>query len=300
MNIKDYYDQISQLQNLSQFNQFVGKKIEDAEKVCPDIILNTVPNSTMQALLCRQLALGVPYGWTDKKLRAKWQNYWLSCCRSSKCDYFFSILKDIDKKKKDIDREKDIVELCKKEQALWEINNDENIRKNHLQLYFRFLLRRYALREAFQLGWEMKDFFLLANVLLPRLLAAIVIGLLPFLEQTIWSVVLKMPYCYYYLTSGFLVVISFLYMWYECYRVTEGSHQKSFRRASFVSVVCGFLPSFVFASIGINFMKDVYATKEMIVNVDFLHPSLLFASAALFIGIFIQVLWEEKTIAEPL
>lgn len=291
---EDIYKEINGIKDLTTWSDFVThikRRYKIDIDINPDTIPRTNPNSPLQAFFERQLAIGVEYGWPDIRLKAEWQNYWLNCCRSSKCDYIFTLLTE-----KNIDREKDIIDICKENNVIWQINDDKKLRNIHLELYFRYLLRRYAWFNACQLWGEMKDIFLLGNLLFPRLLAAIIIGFLPFLEQTIWSVALGMSPWTYILTSSILLILSFLYMWYECYRVTEGLRNLSFWRALFVSVI-GFLFSFAFSSLGIYIMKDVYAIGF---TVDCLRPVLLFASSALFIGIFIQVLWEEKTIAEPL
>lgn len=302
MNSEEEISKIFKINDISSFTSFVNANVHASERIYSDKIPETAPKSLIQALLARQLALGVTNGWTDNSLRAKWQNYWLSCCRSSKCDYLFTLMKEIkydDKcSQSKIDREEDIVKLCDQ-------NNQNNVlwkylkmgKKSHLDLYVRFLLRRYAWYKAFKLWCRIKNISLI-NFILPRLVGALLIGFLPFLEPSIWKVIVNMNRVFYWMISLFFVVFSFIYLLYDCFRVLEGSGRKALVRASCVTIY-GLLVGFLFSKLGICLLKDTYA-EEFLTQINYERPSLFFSSAALFIGIFIQVLWEEKTIAEPL
>ena len=334
MTVTDAYAEISKISTLVLFNRFLGKHN------CPfDLsnIPNTIPRSPEYALFVRQLALYVDKGWLrNSKLRAKWQNYWLSCCRSSKCDYVFSVLKECG-----IDRETDvryIVDEGLKEDAplAKHIGSDEGV-KFYKKTIADWYLRRYngkAAKEilrsgSFDCGDNLKLFY-------PRMIVAIIVGLLALMTgQEIWDLPHELsnrishlfysldtkffgwefPYAYNNLIGsiGLVVVVLFfyslsvLYLRYECYNIIFDKQKAGYRARK--AGGWGLLTSLVFSTIICITIGPISGTKEVINPATYFSPQaglpickniLFFASVALFIGIFMQVFWEKETITEPL
>lgn len=291
------------------------KKIEEAkknEKLCidfKDVPSNISPESPQQFLLARTLALCIEpekEGFDDMK-KAQWQRYWLRCCLSDRCDYYFSVLKECG-----IDRETDvryIVDESLKEGGLLEkhIGSDDGV-KFYKKTIADWYLRRYNGKEAKRMlsdgsfgCWDQ------IKLCYPRLLVAIIVGMLAVVTgEDVWNLPHKISFfCVIFVSSGF-VTASLLYLTYECYNVIS-DFRRAWIRALKVTGI-GFLFSLFFSSVvcalvGYNSITYTNFTLETYYNFSeypFLRNILFFASAALFIGIFIQVFWEEKTITEPL
>ncbi len=287
-----------------------AEKISDIEKICENIGYNfeeppfNPPDSVIEALIARQLALKID----NCENNAQWQNYWFSCCISGKCDYLFNLIakyKNFNFKKiKDInpciDREEDIKKLLEENSILLKnveikgMEKEEHGKKAYLNLCIKFLLKRYALMSALKLWWKHKNPFVFVNFLLPRLLGVIVLGLLfLFTEVNIKNFVMNMSVGQYLAATSLFIVISFLYMSYECYNVVEERVLKSIGRA-LVMTVFGLLMSLFLIKIFFIFMIGIPEKIEVP------RPELLYVSAALFIGILSAIFFEDKTIAEPL
>lgn len=230
-------------------------------------------------------------GFTEE-LKQEWQRYWLSCCLSEKCDYYFAELASL--KKPRINREYEIKELWDNG-ILWGRISKEG-RRFYLNTCIKLLLRRYALKEAWEL-WRTQGspLSMLPNLLPLRLLGATSIGFLPLFTATeMWELPAIKLYSWARLFAIItpILILTWFYFLYECYNATGYSH-KIIKRGTIVfliSVIASQLLSLIICSL----------FSMMIPDGGFLKTWVFFAAAALLIGIFIQVFWEEKTITEPL
>lgn len=155
-----------------------------------------------------------------------------------------------------------------------------------------------------------KSIFDKIKLLSPRLWGAIFIGFIPLVAgQETWDFPVKVlevdGWIYLLCLSAFFVLMSFGYLIIECYNLTR-NEIVTIKRAWFVCLK-GFLISFVFSTL-IVYVMGQYSVGDASVGSGWnllgrkVFPGniIFFASAALLIGIFIQVFWEEKTITEPL
>ncbi len=252
--------------------------------------LSHPPENIEQALSARRLAVEINYKDDEKYYQAQWQRYWLSCCLSSKCDYIFAVLKECD-----IDRERDIMKLWK-DGILWGYLGSDFGKNYYNDICMRFLLRRYNWYGAFQLWWKYnRSSFSGINLLLPRLIGTIILGFAFLItSDKILEFPLKLMVDYpfkYWLLFGLSLFVSWIYLLIEC-RNTTG---KFFITRPSLIFIWGLIIS-LFLSFGI-FQLFAQIFSSGVVGWE---GKLLFSSLSLFIGIFIQVFWEEKTITEPL
>lgn len=275
----------------------------------PKEIPQTPPPTPEMAMIYRTIALYIiDLGVEDElKLKARWQNYWLTCCRSSKCDYIFLFLKD------KVNREADILELWNKEKEIWKTASDSNkVREIHRHAYSRFLLRRYAIKETLTLldmNRSIADVKKLLN-LFAKLSVRIFVGLIvgyffSILTPTLWELVMGMRCCQYFLSWFFLFIFSFLYLWYECYTEVEYRKCLAFKRFWIVAII-NLVISYVIAFWLVYFLKNFppiflpgkYSGLALEINLWY-KPTVFFAVLAMFLSIFIQHFWQEKTVPEP-
>ena len=148
---------------------------------------------------------------------------------------------------------------------------------------------------------------------LPRLFGAIVVGYLPLLlgGKEVWKFGMnaQLP------TIAMLVIsclfVSFLYLWHEVYNCIENKENVFFRvwkiylRAVFYSILIGI----IFQDImGYTFYKIIdeniftYYNNCLTGFIGVIDPKVLFIffPLALLIGIFVQIIWEDKPITQPL
>jgi len=155
-----------------------------------------------------------------------------------------------------------------------------------------------------------RNYSIYFKLLIPRLLAGILIGYLPLLfAGEIWNTIEKID-----VFSGFIIIISsllfcFYYLFNEVKNILSDS-RIAFTRALRIFLI-GILESF---SLGIIIL-DLIA-KPFIESLDnklelhfiyglfggHIYPKILliFFPLALFIGIFVQIIWEDKPITHPL
>jgi len=260
--------------------------------------LDKPPKNIEQALSARRLALELVII-DHPQIKGKWQHYWLSCCLSSKCDYFFNVLKHCG-----IDRERDIINLCQRKEApLWEYLTGEE-----KQLYFdecqRFLLRRYGICEAFKIKkWSACKWFLAG---FSRLFVGLIVAYyFSVFNPTLWGMAMAMCCYQYILSCVVLLITSLLYLWYECYTEIERRKWLALGRA-FIAGLLNFAISYIFAMLLVLFIKNFpqFFLPEKYLRlageINFWYkPPLFFATLAMFISVFVQHFWQEKTVLEP-
>ena len=295
-----YRDLYRTLKDITSFNNFI--EIVKKDNVLPQslseleedkIIVQFPFKSPEQGILIRQLAMAIkPEGDFSEDRKEKYQRYWLGCCYKQECDYYFALYRELG-----IDREDDIVTLAHSSVLFQNLPYEGE--KFYRDVCVKFLLKRYALINAWKV-WNCQGFFGF-NLLLPRLLGAIIIGFIPLvMADEVWQFPSKLYAtcaCKFWIFISLLLVISLLYLIIEC-RNTIGK----FDFRDFIFRVCpvffiGAFYSFMFAFlIAGQFLRDI-PTNEI---TNFWATIGSFAASALLIGIFLQVFWEEKTITEPL
>ncbi|MDR4497183.1 MAG: hypothetical protein MRK02_04550 [Candidatus Scalindua sp.] len=143
---------------------------------------------------------------------------------------------------------------------------------------------------------------------LPRLLGAVFVGFIPLVAGSeMYTFPLSLTWFQVSVGVFILVLIAFLYLTLECYTLI-GKKGGIFWRASSV-ILYGLFASFLMALClcdiaavhFIDYSKGSFPTGYRgLVGVIYPKIVLFYAPAALLIGIFIQIFWEEKTITEPL
>ena len=256
--------------------------------------LETPPVTSEQAYAARHLAMVLSF--KDNYLKALWQRYWLSCCLSSKCDFVFAELNAIN-----INREKDIITIWEKGN-IWEYIGSNFGKAFYHDICQKFLLRRYAWWYSCKIWFKYnRKSFAFFNLLLPRLLGTILIGFLVLTtSEEMWLFPSKIyigDKMLYFTLLIIGVFVSWLYLFIECRNINgKISFLTILGRSSWVLFIGA-----VYSLIISNFIiVPVFGTYIVGEYVTCFQTKLLFSSLALFIGIFIQIFWEEKTITEPL
>jgi hypothetical protein len=300
MGLKEYHNELEKISSTDDL-----KKIIKSTKGMLDAwialnfneILSKFPFETPeQGLIIRHLALKIkPAGDFSEDIKKECQRYWLGCCYNSKCDYDFALYRELE-----IDRENDIIALWSKSILFQNLSAEG--KAYYRDVCMKFLLRRYSLCKAMKL-WEWKGFFGI-NLFLPRLMGAILIGFIPLImAEEIWKAPSKLfisdPFIFCMLTTLFLIG-SYIYLFIECRNTIGKVPIRDLIWRPFRVFFYGIVISLGLSSLIVHFLSP--HVPEFSKNDIFLsYPTiLLFASAALLIGIFIQVFWEEKTITEPL
>ncbi len=154
-----------------------------------------------------------------------------------------------------------------------------------------------------------KNNILWMHLIVPRLIGAIIIGFLPLImAEEIWSFASDITFSHAFIIISIMLIVSLFYLFVEVRNQKINTNSEAFKRACSV-LIYGLNISLVF-SILINDLFGQYFLKwpkeprfkPLVGMFGIINPQvvIVFASAALLIGIFIQVFWEEKTITEPL
>jgi len=250
----------------------------------------------------------------DKKKNEEAFYEWLKICVNSKKEPNY----DFYLEKKGFDKEVEVKQILFEDNGtddIREIFKDDNgqIRDEwqiRLKTIASWFLKRYDLSTAMKiLNSCDKSRLDKINLILPRLLVAIFIGFLPLIfNQGTWELALNLGLWWVILISSLLIAISIFYFQFECYNITRNKKTAK-KRGLFVGiyglVISLFFSIIIVISKGEFFVGYDYKTRGLNVlgRIIFLEDILfilIFASAALLIGIFIQIFWEEKTITESL
>ncbi len=257
--------------------------------------------------------------WSDKLEQndKEWiQKKWLTVCFNSLSDK--ALRHWLESKVIDPDSPIDIEEnvrdiLFDEEGNLREEFKDSN---NEMRFYasraIDWFLKRYDRTTARKILKSVdtlyKNKFERAKLIAPRLWGAIFIGFLPLIMgQETWDLPSKLGWCSVLCLSISFFAITILYLAYECYNII-GFKEEALRRAlkvgSYGLLVSGIYSFLICLTIGSKSIVEIYSKNYFSlmpeVGIPFANNIIFFASAALLIGIFIQVFWEEKTITEPL
>jgi hypothetical protein len=311
MIIQEFFNSISQIKCISGFESIEWPKDFDFKKFWSDdpSSLSIPLKSPEEMLLARHLALYVqPKGSFDEPLKGKWQRYWLRCCLRDECNYYFALFKECD-----INREDD-VETIINGNYLWEVINSAEGIKFYKKTVAEWFLKRYNKEKAKSILTTITGITWLDKVRFwyPRLIVAILIGFLPLITQKdMWLMPLNLSGIFLVFLSVLLLALSYGYLVYECNRIINDI--KEAKKRALCPCFWGLFISLFFSiiiclSIGPAMLhdriKNIICGNIFITLLEFgifiWKDIILFAFSALFIGIFIQLLWEEKTVTEPL
>jgi hypothetical protein len=256
-----------------------------------NVIPESVPINDEIAYLARKIALEIP---SEKK--EYWQNYWFRCCISDKCNYIFKILYS-----KNVDREDDLKKICNLQSELCTSLANENMKQSYFDLSIDYFLKRYNWLGASQICFKAPNKIKnVPKLIIPRMLAATLVGFVAIATSNeIWEfAVTQQSYLLHY--SIALICASGLYSLYECHKITQGtlSFLRLLSRVFFVLIIgilLSLVLSYIFTLLGLFTTAHIPETSIICKN-----RVLFYSTLALFIGILIQLLWEEKTVAEPL
>jgi len=292
--IKDKYQIIDRANNIAYIDDLCKEycKNNNDSSLCDfkiDKIPKTIPQDIYSAYLARKLALD---GLDDSnfKNQYRWQTYWFKCCISEKCNFIFSYLHQ-----KNVDREDDLEKICNHDSQLWKKLGDERM-KRYLDTCIDFFLIRYDLPGAFCLYRKYPDKINinLVKLFYPRLFSAILLGffLIAISGNTITFAELNQSKLF--VSSVLLIVASVVYFTYECYSRIRGTIvNKGYKSRIFFVLLFGGIYSII--------LSIVFNMGGFLGNEELNFAKVIFyAMLALFIGILIQLLWEEKTVTEPL
>ncbi|MCL0058825.1 TIGR02587 family membrane protein [Dehalococcoidia bacterium] len=238
---------------------------------------------------------------------------WLKICvnpeKNPNYDFYFE--------KERLDHEKQVKEILFDEKgALKDIFKSLawQIRLRKIKIWF---LKRYDWMTAFKMWWKLKNRrkFDFVDLIFPRLLCAILIGSIPLImTEEVWRLALGLNWWEIgvIFLSAFIFVL--LYFRYECFK-TDRKIKSLFPRVFKVGL-WGVSASLFFSTIFCIMFSHHFIDFESVAHdglwyVRYLklgpfflafHGKIIvfFATIALLIGILIQVIWEEKTITEPL
>ena len=240
---------------------------------------------------------------------------WLKICvnpeKNPNYDFYFE--------KERLDHEKQVKEILFDEKGVlrdifkrlaWQI------RLRKIKIWF---LKRYDWRTAVKIlrSLENRRMFDFVDLIFPRLLCAILIGFIPLIPlimtEEVWRLALGLNWWEIgvIFPSAFIFVL--LYFRYECFKTDRKI--KSLPRAFKVGL-WGVSASLFFSAIFCIMFSHHFIDFESVAHdglwyVRYLNLGpfflafhgkiiIFFAAIALLIGILIQVIWEEKTITEPL
>lgn len=216
---------------------------------------------------------------------------WLQICVNPHEEVNYDFFFEKYKKELTIDKEQEIKNILfikeggkEKLRGLLD-NNDWYIRLKTIENWF---LKRYDRETAVKIFECRKSTSIDLKFYYPRLIGAIIIGLVQIFFNANKYITQYISFNKFIVLTVIFFALSFFYLSYECYNITNNRDVSLYR--SFL--LCFF--SFVFLSIFLIFLIRWFYEQFYFYN------SILFSSAAIFIGIFIQILWEDKTITEPL
>lgn len=329
--LQEFYERVEKIFHIDEFIKFTQSLTKpDGSKLWESLIPPTEipPLNPEQMILAKHLAMKIPALDGDdfnEGIKASWQKFWLKCCLNEKCDYGFTMLRNI---KPAIDREKEILELANENRIIWEFVDIDNLnvrkktgRKLYFEICLKFLLKRFSfcnalkllgmdketffrlpLRQAFR---KLKDNYFFTDLILNFIPLRIIFGLLitnyfAISARWLWALISKAieNNLIYTLTMFIFAVLSWLYLSFvECFPEIERDAIEAIKRGAKVwfwnlllsTLIAWVLVYFVVLSSAREFITPGYGCK----------PIILYSQIVVFISLFIQHFWQEKTITEP-
>ncbi|MBM4289676.1 MAG: hypothetical protein FJ135_16310 [Deltaproteobacteria bacterium] len=265
--------------------------------------------------------------------KGRWQHLWLKHCLSAETNYIFIVLKELgeDSNGSEINREKDVKALMKDSLletngALARLASGSAIKQNYLSHCEDWFLRRYNKEEArwcydqrqqFTSGSRLDRFLDRLKFFFPRVIGSIIIGYLPLLfTGESWHVALSEPWGINLVLPLAALFLSFIYFFMEVKNNLEPGSQEYRKRAGKIFLyslgVSLFIGCCLLPLIGVYLPPDAnlnaisgqwpylwifFGWQNFFL---FLKILLYNSPLALLIGIFVQILWEDKPVTYPL
>jgi len=157
--------------------------------------------------------------------------------------------------------------------------------------------------------WWRREAYHFRRLLVPRLLGGIVVGYLPLLVTSdLWKFAFKAEWYVIFLIMIGAVIACWIYLFVEVSNIVLDK-RLAFNRASLL-LVLGLVESLVIGLVASDLFAEKLLQNSVLVTSKLEIPTILgtvyvdavslYFPMALFIGIFIQILWEDKPITEPL
>lgn len=244
---------------------------------------------------------------------------WLKICINPKEDASY----DFYFEREGLDHEEQVKEILFADQGILRgvfKRSDWQIRLRKIKTWF---LKRYDWMTAARIWRNLKNnrrqqIIGFVDLLLPRLLSAILIGFFPLMGGVeMWLIPLRLSWVDIIIISAIALLIVFLYFAYECFKIADrikagttllGRALIVFLHGLLWSLISSAMLYYMFFHhfIGLeNAVPDGLGCMQYI-NLGYFFVAfhgkviVFFAVFALLMGVFIQVIWEEKTITEPL
>lgn len=288
MNSDEFYDRMKGANDIDQFEGIIDKicRFNKESPFCGfDIytIPEFAPDTPEFAFLYWKLAIEIP-----SNKQSDWQHYWFRCCISEKCNYIFSILKS-----RNIRREDDLEKICAQNSRLWEVLDDSG-KKAYIDICMDFFLRRYNYWGAYRMLKKHPSVWNGIKMTFPRMMSAIILGFIPIATSGDIRTFVQINELNLKQFSIIIIIISSAYLIFECYK----SNQRTLDNWQYILRI---VPILIWGLIWALFYSHIFT------SIKFLGPEkwnlcwvIFYASFAFFIGILLQLLWEENTVTEPL
>lgn len=169
-------------------------------------------------------------------------------------------------------------------------SDEWQMRLKKIKLWF---LKRYDFKTSMKIHTNLinKQWFELLDFFFLRLICAILVGFIPFIfNPGIWDMHIN---SLHFILSIVLISLIFLYFIYECSRVIDS-------KKSIIDICTRVRPIFIyglFASFLFSFVFYHMFSEDSVFSIKI---GFFLAIIAYFIGVLVQIIWEENTVAEPL
>jgi len=157
----------------------------------------------------------------------------------------------------------------------------------------RWFLKRYDCKTSRKIHKNLinKQWFELLDFVFLRLICAILVGFIPFIfNPKIWDILINLGHLIF---STILIFLIFSYFIYECSKVIESEK-------SIIDICVRVSPIFIIGLLFSFLFSFVFYLVFSEYSVFSIQIGFFLASIAYFIGVLVQIIWEENTVAEPL
>jgi len=176
-----------------------------------------------------------------------------------------------------------------------------------INLFTTILVLLYPILLIFFIVSFWRRVFLLFKLLIPRLVGGIIVGYLPLiLAGESWDMVIQMKVLEGFCVTAFAIGFSLYYIFIEIHNTVKDKWISLGRALRVFST--GLLESFVIGIVVSDLITRAFR-PSLVTNIHtvpglfgYIYPKLLYLyfPLALLIGIFVQIIWEEKPITHPL
>lgn len=175
-----------------------------------------------------------------------------------------------------------------------------------------YLKARYNIWTAKRLLCAVNSKSQLFNCFLPRMFSAIIVGYLALVMQgDAWKLAYRMytyhPLLLLFVAMPLIFIASFAYLYIEIAKIS--ANWKDRLKRTLLIWIIGLLESSVIGLVICKFISEYFSSIILGLEDVFIEPVhclgypqafFLFFPLAMFIGIFVQIIWEEKPITHPL